>query len=261
MFGAMQRSTLTNTPLRTAIVTGASRGLGLGLAHSLAVDHDLRVALVARERAPLEAAVARIHDATGDPSRAVAIVADVSDKRAIHQISGVAAATLGDIDILVNNASSLGPTPLRPLLDSECEDFGAVLDTNLLGPFRLTKAVLGSMVLRGRGVVVQISSDAAVEAYPEWGLYGVSKAALDQLTRIWAAELDGTGVRMLSVDPGEMDTRMHADALPDADRASLADPAWVGRVLADMILADEARAPGGARLSAAAWTPAHGEVA
>lgn len=218
---------------RTALITGASEGLGFGVARSLAVDHGLRVALVARREQPLRGAVAAIEAAGGE---AVAIVGDVGDKRAIHRISGIAAAALGDIDVLVNNASSLGPTPLRALLDSECEDFGAVLETNLLGPFRLTKAVLGSMFLRGRGAVVNISSDAAVEAYPDWGLYGVSKAALDHLTRIWAAELEGSGVRMISVDPGEMNTRMHAAALPDAELDSLADPLEVGRALAREIV-------------------------
>jgi NAD(P)-dependent dehydrogenase (short-subunit alcohol dehydrogenase family) len=226
----------THVPLRSAIVTGASRGLGLGIAHSLAIDHGLRVAMVARDGAALEDAVRQVRAAGGD---AEAIVADVADKLAIHRIFGIAAATLGDIDVLVNNASTLGPTPLRPLLDSECEDLGAVLETNLLAPFRLSKVALGSMVLRDRGVVVNISSDAAIEAYPEWGCYGVSKAALLQLSRIWAAELAGTKVRMLSVDPGEMDTQMHADALPNADRSTLADPNAVGRRIASMIVERE----------------------
>ncbi|MFO7562260.1 MAG: SDR family oxidoreductase [Enhygromyxa sp.] len=225
----------------TALITGASRGLGLGIARSLALEHGLRVALVARESEPLERAVAGIRAAGGE---AVGIIADLSDKRAIHRVTGQAAAALGDLDVLVNNASSLGPTPLRGLLDSECEDFEAVLALNLLGPFRLSKAVLGSMLLRGRGVVVNVSSDAAVEAYPEWGMYGVSKAALDHLTRIWAAELDGSGVRIFAVDPGEMNTRMHAEALPDADPASLADPAEVGRAIATMIVGDEAPTSG-----------------
>lgn len=241
--------TKSQSPVRTALITGASRGLGLGLARSLALEHGVHVALVAREPEALDAALQAIRSAGGE---AVGIVADLADKRAIHRITGQAAAAIGDIDVLVNNASSLGPTPLRSLLDSECEEFGAVLETNLLGPFRLSKAVLGAMVLRGRGVVVQISSDAAIEAYPEWGLYGVSKAGLDHLTRIWAAELEGTGVRILSVDPGEMNTRMHADAVPDADLASLADPAEVGRKLAAMILA-EPQVASGSRLLASAW--------
>jgi NAD(P)-dependent dehydrogenase (short-subunit alcohol dehydrogenase family) len=191
------------------------------------------VALVAREGEALERAVAQLRAEGGE---AVGIVADLADKRAIHRIAGQAAAALGDIDVLVNNASTLGPTPLRSLLDSECEDFEAVLATNLLGPFRLSKTVLGSMLLRGRGVVVQISSDAAIEAYPDWGLYSVSKSALDHLTRIWAAELGDSGVRIFAVDPGEMNTRMHAEALPDADPDSLADPLEVGRKIAAMIM-------------------------
>ena len=234
--------------LHSALITGASRGLGLALARSLALEHGLRVALVAREADPLHEAVAAIVAAGGE---AVGIVADVGDKRAIHRIVGEATAALGDIDLLINNASTLGPTPLRPLLDSECEDFAAVLETNLLGPFRLSKALLGSMVLRGRGLVVSISSDAAVEAYPDWGAYGVSKAALDHMTRIWAAEVAALGspVRLLSIDPGEMDTRMHAEAIPDADPSTLADPAAVGRRIAALIL-DGERSPSGVRRAA-----------
>ena len=238
------------SPLRSALITGASRGLGLGLARSLALEHGLKVGLVARTRAPLEAAAAEIVAAGGE---ALAIAGDVADKRAIHAIVGQAAASLGDIDLLVNNASSLGPTPLRALLDSECEDFGAVLEANLLGPFRLIKAVLGSMVLRGRGVVVQISSDAAQEAHPRWGLYASSKAALDHLTRIWAAELEDSGVRIFAVDPGEMNTRMHAEAVPEAKPDELADPQRVARKIAAMVQAAHAGTLGPTRLLASAW--------
>jgi len=103
------------------------------------------------------------------------------------------------------------------------------------------------MVLRGRGQVVNISSDAATQAYARWGAYGASKAALDHLGRIWAAELEGTGVRVLTVDPGEMDTRMHAEAMPDADRAGLAAPGAVAaRLLA--LLAADGPPPSGSRL-------------
>ena len=103
-----------------------------------------------------------------------------------------------------------------PLLtDTDPEAFDRVLSVNLSGPFRLTHAVAGSMLLRSTGTVVFISSDAAVEAYPGWGSYGVSKAALDHLGRIWAEELKETGVRFLMVDPGEMNTQMHAAAVPD----------------------------------------------
>ena len=146
----------------------------------------------------------------------------------------------------------MGPIPLRFLLDTECEDLERVLQVNVVGPFRLTKIVAGSMALRGRGVVLNVSSDAGVEAYPTWGGYGLSKAALDHLTRTFAAELEGTGVRFLSVDPGDMNTRMHHDAVPDADPSTLADPADVAERIAGMI-ADTNRAPSGARLVAPTW--------
>src|SRR6185436_11272305 len=93
----------------------------------------------------------------------------------------------------------------------------------------LTKALAGAMVLAGRGLVVHVTSDAAVEAYPTWGAYGASKAAHDHLARIWAVEMRGTGVQFLTVDPGEMNTQMHAEAMPDADRSTLARPADVAR--------------------------------
>jgi NAD(P)-dependent dehydrogenase (short-subunit alcohol dehydrogenase family) len=145
--------------------------------------------------------------------------------------------------------------PLRPLLDTECEDLERALAVNLVGPFRLTKALAGSMRLRGRGLVVAVSSDAAVTPYERWGAYGVSKAALDHLARIWAAELRGSGVRVLSVDPGEMDTDMHAEAMPEADRSSLAAPADVAARLGDLIEAAEGL-ESGTRVELMSWRPA-----
>jgi len=206
-----------------AIVTGASRGLGRALAAELA-RHGAKVVLVARESEDLHAAVAEIRAAGGE---AHAVAADLGDKEAIHGIAGAAAALVGPIDLLVHNASALGPTPLKLLLDTECEELERVLQVNLVGPFRLSKVIGGGMALRGRGTIVHISSDAATNAYPRWGAYGVSKAALDHLGRSFAAELGELGVRTLVVDPGEMDTVMHADAMPEADRATLAKPAEV----------------------------------
>jgi NAD(P)-dependent dehydrogenase (short-subunit alcohol dehydrogenase family) len=230
-----------------ALVTGASRGLGLALARELG-RRGARVALVAREAGPLRAAVASLR---GEGVVAEAIVGDVGDKRAIHAIAHQAAALLGPVDLLIHNASTLGPTPLRLLLDTECEEFERALQVNLLGPFRLSKAIAGAMALRGRGTIVHVSSDAAVEAYPRWGAYGASKAALDHLSRTWAAELAGTGVRVLAVDPGEMDTQMHADAVPEADRASLADPAAVARTIAAIV--KDAAVGSGDRVRAEGW--------
>jgi NAD(P)-dependent dehydrogenase (short-subunit alcohol dehydrogenase family) len=234
----------------TALVTGGSRGLGRALGQTLAAQ-GARVALVARAAGPLEEAVAGIRAQGGE---AHSIVADVAEKDAAWAIAGQAAALLGPVDLLINNASTLGPVPLRLLLDTECEELERALAVNLVGPFRLAKAVAGSMVLRGRGVIVNISSDAAVEPYPRWGAYGASKAALDHLTRIWAAELAGTGVRVFCVDPGEMNTRMHAEAMPEADPALLAHPARVAeRIVA--LVREEGRAPAGARVTAQGGSP------
>ncbi len=229
---------------RAVLVTGGSRGLGAALGEELA-RRGARVVLAARGEAALAETVARIRRAGGE---AHGLVADVGDKEAIYPLAGAAAALVGPLDVLVHNASTLGPTPLRELTETECEDLVSVLETNLLGPFRLTKAVVGSMVLRGEGLVVGISSDAAVEGYPGWGAYGVSKAALDHLLRTWAAELRDSGVCFLSVDPGEMDTAMHAEAMPEADRSSLRKPADVAVRIADVIEGDGPRS--GTRIEA-----------
>jgi len=132
---------------------------------------------------------------------------------------------LGGLEILINNASDLGAVPLALLADTNCEDLEKAVATNVLGPFRLTKALLGALsasVREGRAaLVINISSDAAVTPYPKWGAYGASKAALRHLTEIWNQELSVEGVRFLSFDPGDMDTPMHALAVPDADRTTL----------------------------------------
>lgn len=231
---------------RGALITGGSKGLGAALAEELA-RAGARVAIVARGAEELRRVAARIRAAGFE---AHAVPGDVGDKRAAHAIAGAAAALVGPIEVLVHGASTLGPTPLRLLLDTECEDLDAVLQTNLVGPFRLTKIVAGAMALRGSGVVVHVSSDAAVAAYPRWGAYSVSKAALDHLNRLWAAELAQTGVRFFSVDPGEMDTEMHAAAMPEADRGALARPERIARRIARLV-ADAGRIENGARLSAA----------
>jgi NAD(P)-dependent dehydrogenase (short-subunit alcohol dehydrogenase family) len=231
------------------LITGASRGLGRALAEALAAK-GAKVALVARDARPLDDVVATLR-ANGLTAHAIA--ADISDKTSIHKIAGQAQGLVGEIGIVIHNASTLGPTPLRLLLDTECEDLAAVLETNLVGPFRLTKILAGAMALRGSGTILHISSDAAVEPYPRWGAYAISKAAQDHLSRILAAELEGTGVRILAVDPGEMDTVMHAAAIPDADRATLAKPAEVAARIVAM-LEDDTRAKSGARIAASQWS-------
>src|SRR5262249_35117335 len=130
---------------------------------------------------------------------------------------------------------------LALLGDTECEELERALATNLLGPFRLTRAMLGALAASardGRGaVVLNISSDAAIHAYPRWGAYSASKAALHHLSAIWNAELESEGIRFLSPDPGDMDTPLHALAVPEADPATLKRPETAARELADAIAA------------------------
>lgn len=228
---------------RAALVTGGSRGLGAALGRELA-RRGARVVLVARGERDLQAVVAEIRAAGGE---AHGLVSDVGEKDAVHPLVGASAALVGPLDLLVHDASTLGQVPLRELAETECEDLARVLEVNLVGPFRLTKAVVGSMVLHGQGLVLGISSDAGVVPYPGWGAYGVSKAALDHLMRTWAAELEGTGVRLLSLDPGEMDTAMHAEAMPDADRSRLRSPAEVAARIVDLVESAES-VPNGSRL-------------
>src|SRR5438132_14325855 len=211
--------------LRVAI-TGGTSGLGLALLREWR-RRGARVAFVARTpRSVVD--VAQEHQAHG-------IVGDVARKEDTHPIALQITAALGGLDVLVNNASSLGPTPLALLADTDCEQFELALATNVLGPFRLTKALLGALsasAREGRGaVVLNVSSDAAINAYPTWGAYGASKAALRHLTAIWDAELAGEGVKFLSIDPGDMDTPLHAIAVPDADRATLKKPETAAREL------------------------------
>lgn len=233
---------------RNVLVTGASRGLGRALFEDF-VRGGARVVGVARDAQDLERRAAVLRS---EGRAAHALSADVGDVRAIYPLVGAAQALVGPLDVVVHNASTLGPTPLVPLLDTDCEDVARALEVNLLGPLRLTKAVAGGMLVRGRGLIVHISSDAAVSAYANWGAYGVSKAALDHLSRSWAVELEGTGVVSVSVDPGEMDTELHRAALPDADPRSLANPAGVARDLLAW-LARLTPADNGRRATPADW--------
>jgi len=219
-----------------ALVTGASAGLGKETARALA-QRGARVVMVARNREALDAAVADVRAAAGAGAEVHGLAFDVGDKEAIHRIAGAAAALVGSPSIVIHNASTLGPVPMPLLLDLDCEDLERVLAVNLVGPFRLTKALAGPMVLAKRGTFVFVSSDAAVSAYEGWGAYGVSKAAQDHLARTFAAE--NPHLRVFAFDPGEMDTKMHADALPDADRAILARPADVAERLVALITSSE----------------------
>ena len=211
-------------------VTGGTSGLGLALVKAL-VKNGAQVAFVARN-ADRVAQVARETGAHG-------IAGDVSVKEDIYPIALQVLGELGGLDVLINNASSLGPSPLALLGDTECEDLERALATNLVGPFRLTKALLGALTASARegngAVVVNISSDAAFHAYPRWGAYGASKAALHHLSAIWDEELKETGVRFLSLDPGDMDTPLHALAVPEADPATLKPPQVAAREILEAV--------------------------
>jgi NAD(P)-dependent dehydrogenase (short-subunit alcohol dehydrogenase family) len=189
----------------TAIVTGASRGLGLALAQALA-ERGWRLVVDARGEEELEAARAVLAERT----EILAVAGDVADAR--HR--GVLVATAGErIDLLVNNASTLGASPLPPLAGYPIAVLEEVLRVNAIAPLGLAQLVLPRMPAGGR--IVNVTSDAAVEPYEGWGGYGAAKAALEQLTRVLAAE--HPGLRVYAVDPGDMNTRMHQEAFPGED--------------------------------------------
>jgi NAD(P)-dependent dehydrogenase (short-subunit alcohol dehydrogenase family) len=204
--------------LRVAI-TGGTSGLGLALVRRLAAE-GARIAFVARSGPAVEG----IANETGT----YGIVGDVGCKHDIYAIALQITGNLGGLDVLINNASSLGSTPLALLGDTECEDLEEALAVNVLGVFRLTKALFGALAASARNagaaLVINISSDAAVNAYPGWGAYGASKSALRHLTAIWAEEAMVASVTFLSIDPGDMDTPLHALAVPDADPSTLKRP-------------------------------------
>jgi NAD(P)-dependent dehydrogenase (short-subunit alcohol dehydrogenase family) len=213
------------------LITGASRGLGEALARQLA-DKGANVVLVAREKQALDAVVDSLR---AQGKNAHGIVADVSNKGEVYPLVGAAQALVGSIDVVIHNASTLGPLPMPLLAETSCEELAQVLETNLIGPFRITKALLGNMLLRQRGLVIHLTSDAAANAYPGWGAYGVSKLALEHMGRTFAAELLGSGISFWNIDPGEMNTKMYADALPDADKSTLLKPNVVAERIVSMI--------------------------
>jgi NAD(P)-dependent dehydrogenase (short-subunit alcohol dehydrogenase family) len=184
----------------TAIVTGASRGLGLALARALAA-RDWRLVIDARDLPGVP------DDLPGDVVAIAGDVADPAHRRALVEAAG------GRIDLLVNNASALGPSPLPPLAEYPLDALEEVFLVNSVAPLALVQLALPLMPAGAR--ILNVTSDAAVEAYAGWGGYGSSKAALEQLTRVLAAEQPG--LRVYAVDPGDMRTRMHQDAFPGED--------------------------------------------
>jgi NAD(P)-dependent dehydrogenase (short-subunit alcohol dehydrogenase family) len=191
--------------MNVAVVTGASRGLGLALARALA-ERGYRLVVDARGADALEAARSQLAALT----EVAALPGDVADPR--HRSELVEAAG-GRIDVLVNNASALGPSPLPPLAEYPFDALEDVVRVNVLAPLALVQLALPLIPAGGR--ILNVTSDAAVEAYEGWGGYGASKAALEQLTRVLAAE--NPQLRVYAVDPGDMNTQMQQDAFPGED--------------------------------------------
>jgi NAD(P)-dependent dehydrogenase (short-subunit alcohol dehydrogenase family) len=231
-----------------ALITGASRGLGRQLAIDFAREGAAGLALVACHADWLHEVRERVREAAPD-TRVVIITADLAREEDIER---AVATTLhecgGQLDVLVNNASVLGPTPLPYLLDYPLDDFRAVLGTNLVAPFLLIKKVLPAMVEHG-GSIINVTSDAGVVGYPGWGAYGISKFGIEGMSRTWAAELTGSKVRLNWVDPGSMNTAMHRAAEPDEDSSEWADPADVTAVFL-YLASDESREVHGRRFEA-----------
>jgi NAD(P)-dependent dehydrogenase (short-subunit alcohol dehydrogenase family) len=200
-----------------ALITGASKGLGLEIAR-LYADRGARLVIAARHPEPLERATAELREKT----ELVGLAVDVSQEA--ERLVEAGLERFGRIDVLINNASELGPSPM-PRLDSlSWQDMERILRVNVTAPLHLTQLVLPQMKARGEGVIINVTSDAGVEAYPGWGGYGASKAALEHMSRVLAEEVAGTGVRVYVVDPGDMNTEMHRFAEPGVDLSSLPGP-------------------------------------
>ena len=209
-----------------AIVTGGSRGLGQALTRELLLK-GLTVIIDGRDPVALE----RTRVTLSDAGNLVALPGDVADSDHVHALVA-AARRAGRLDLLVNNASTLGQTPLPRIDQLDRATFRALFDVNVFAPIHLIQHALPLMAQSGTSTIVNVTSDAGVEAYPAWGGYGSSKSALEHVSRVLAAELEGASpTRVLVFDPGDMNTAMHRDAIPDADPSELRDPADSARAL------------------------------
>lgn len=232
---------------QVAVVTGASRGLGREVARLLA-GRGVRLILTARDPKTLR----QTTDELSEHTPIVALAGDVADRSHAERLAALGASRFGRIDLLVNNASTLGPTPMPQLSALPPDALDAVLRVNVTAPLHLIQLVLPWMRARGAGTIVNVSSDAAVQAYPGWGGYATSKAALEHLSRVLAAEIAGSGIRVYVVDPGDMNTQMHRDAEPGADLSHLPGPEAAAARLIDLV--EHEAAPFG-RFELQSWTP------
>ena len=220
-----------------ALITGASQGLGRELAFAYAREDVRGLVLVARGIKQLQELKLEINQ-IAPAANAVAIQADLGSMTDIERVAAVTLeACQGHLDILVNNASTLGPVPMPYLLDFPADDFQQVLNVNLVAPLLLIQNLLGAMIDHG-GSIINVTSDAGRVGYPGWGAYGISKFGLEGLSQTLAAELAETPVRVNWVDPGSMNTAMHRDAEPNEDPTAWANPAAITDIF--VFLASEA---------------------
>jgi len=230
------------------LITGASQGLGRQLAIDFAREGAAGIAIVARRAEALKK-VRKSIEQIGPETRVLEIDADLSDEENIERVVATTLSEFnGRLDVLVNNASEIGPTPLPYLLDYPLDDFRSVMNTNLIAPFLIIKKVLPAMIESG-GSIINVTSDAGRTGYPGWGAYGISKFGLEGMSQTWAAELQDSVVRVNYVDPGEMNTEMHRMAEPEEDPSQWADPAEVTEVFV-YLASDESRHINGKRFEA-----------
>ena len=212
-----------------ALITGASQGLGRQLAIDFALEGAAGISIVARHAEDLTKV--RDHLQKIAPNTQVLVIG--ADLIKQEDIERVIATTLtefnGRINILINNASSIGPSPMPYLLDYPLEDFHNVINTNLIAPFLLIKKALPAMIEQG-GSIINVTSDAGINGYPGWGAYGISKFGLEGMSQTWAEELEESKVRINWVDPGDMNTAMHRAAEPEEEPTQWADPTDVTEV-------------------------------
>jgi NAD(P)-dependent dehydrogenase (short-subunit alcohol dehydrogenase family) len=233
---------------KNILITGASQGLGREMALRFAREGAAALSLVARHADKLNAARDDVRK-IAPKIDIVTIEADVSKPRDIERIVATTLAQFkGQLDVVVNNASTIGPSPMPYLLDYPVEDFREVLDTNLIGPFLLIKNTLPAMIEHG-GSILNVTSDAGQVGYPGWGAYGISKFGLEGMSQTWASELAESGVRVNWVDPGSMDTAMHRAAEPEEDPSEWANPADVTDVFV-FLASDESKDVTGKRFQA-----------
>jgi NAD(P)-dependent dehydrogenase (short-subunit alcohol dehydrogenase family) len=233
---------------KNILITGASQGLGREMALRFAREGAAALSLVARHADELNVVRDEVRR-LAPKSDIVVIDADVSKPRDIERIVATTLAQFkGELHVLINNASTIGPSPMPYLLDYPVEDFREVLDTNLIGPFLLIKTALPAMIERD-GSIINVTSDAGQVVYPGWGAYGISKFGFEGMSQTWASELQESGVRVNWVDPGSMNTAMHRAAEPEEDPSEWADPADVTDVFV-FLASDESKGITGKRFQA-----------